>query len=101
MLRITVSGQDGTNTSVRLEGKLLAPWIEEVRGLFLTATSAPRPSLDLSGITFVDAAGTDLLRLLLRLGVHIDACSPYVAELLRLKRNQIRGGELDARRYPQ
>jgi hypothetical protein len=84
MLRITQSSAPGGGRSVKLEGKLLEPWVEEVRTLFLPATGDSFPRLDLSALSFVDAVGTELLRQLLRQGVAIESCSPFVSALLQL-----------------
>ena len=82
MLRITRSDQSGAAPSIKLEGKLLEPWVDEVRNLFAAPDGAPLPRLDLAELTFVDAAGVRLLHELVRHGVHIESCAPYVAELL-------------------
>ena len=85
MLKITNIGQIGSDFTVKLEGKLLGPWVEEVRLHFVTdALTLPR--LDLSSLTFVDRAGTELLRQLLDRGIQVESCSPYVAEVLHLDR---------------
>ena len=86
MLRITNSGQDATDRTVKLEGKLLQPWINEVRRLFVGANAESFPSLDLSGVSYVDRPGTEMLQQLLRQGVRIESCSPFVAELLHRNR---------------
>lgn len=86
MLKITVSGQDASCQIIKLEGKLLHDWIGEVRRLFPDVDEGPFPSLDLSGLTFVDRDGADLLLQLLRQGVRIESCSSFVAELLGLDR---------------
>ena len=83
MLRITKSRQNEDVHLVKLEGKLLEPWVEEVRGAFVGEPEAELPRLDLSGITFVDRPGTELLRQLLREGVRIESCPPFVAALLQ------------------
>jgi hypothetical protein len=88
MLRITRSDQNGTDPSVKLEGKLLKPWVDEVRRLFTASESTPLPRLELAGLTFVDAAGADLLRQLLRRGVQVKSCSAYVAEVLHRAGNK-------------
>jgi hypothetical protein len=44
-------------------------------------------NLDLSGLSFVDRAGVELLQQLLRQGVRIHSCSPFVAELLHWDHN--------------
>ena len=86
MLKITrIDGQDSAQT-VKLEGKLLQPWVAEV----LRVCTSPggrsgRTSLDLSGLTFVDQAGAKLLKDLIRRGLEVSACSGFVAELLHLE----------------
>jgi anti-anti-sigma regulatory factor len=85
MLRITRILEPHSAPTLRLEGKLLEPWIEEllqectVQGLGPDAIR-----LDLSAVTFVDAAGATLLRQLIERGAEIVACSGYVAELLQV-----------------
>ena len=82
MLRITTSERSDSGSIVKLEGKLLRPWIEEVRNIFNAVALGALPGLDLSCLTFVDRDGTELLRQLLKQGVRIESCSPFVAELL-------------------
>jgi len=86
MLKITVAGHDSSCRIIKLEGKLLNDWIDEVRRLFLDVDGGPFPGLDLSELTFVDREGAELLLQLLRQGVRIESCSPFVAELLGLDR---------------
>jgi len=83
MLRITrLTGADSAQT-IKLEGKLLGPWVEEVREACAPAMArSGRTRLDLAAVTFVDTAGVGLLRELIRQGVEIAACSGYVAALL-------------------
>ncbi len=84
MLRLTRIGEAHLAQRIKLEGKLLGPWVEEVRQACLGCTvSFRRTSLDLSTVTFVDAAGERLLRDLIGQGIKVSACSAYVAELLR------------------
>ena len=87
MLRITVSGQDPSCRILRLEGKLLQAWVDEVRRLVVATDDGSLPALDLSRLSFVDRTGAQLLQQLLRQGVPIHSCSPFVAELLRRDRD--------------
>jgi ABC-type transporter Mla MlaB component len=84
MLRLTRNAPSDRIQTVVLQGKLVGPWVEEVRQA-CAAVSAPchRIRLDLSALIFVDAAGVSLLRDLIARGVEIVACSGFVAELLR------------------
>ena len=81
MLRLTRI-ENGGRAILKLEGSLLGPWVREVLDVFASADPAPPTSLDLSHVTFVDAAGTRLLRDLIDRGIQIAARSPFVAELL-------------------
>jgi anti-anti-sigma regulatory factor len=84
MLRLNrIAGTHPTQT-IKLEGKLLGPWVDEVRQACAVGTDlAGRISLDLSALTFVDAAGEGLLLDLIARGIEVVACTNYVAELLR------------------
>jgi anti-anti-sigma regulatory factor len=87
MLRITEVVDGGPGLLLKLEGKLLEPWIEELARV--VGRSRPEGNgplrLDLSSVTFVDEAGVRLLHDLLRQGVVIAATSNFVAALLRLE----------------
>ena len=86
MLKITRSGNNGT-VRMMFEGKLLGPWLDEVREQFEWADSGKTAiDLDLSGISYVDEPGASLLRDLMARGVRIVACSSFVAEVLKLER---------------
>jgi hypothetical protein len=84
MLRLTrIAGTHQTET-IKLEGKLLGPWVDEVRQACAAGTDpASRINLDLSALIFVDGAGERLLRDLIARGFEVVACSGYVTELLR------------------
>jgi hypothetical protein len=84
MLRITRIEASQPVLTLKLEGKLIGPWVEELARLCCEPTlAASRPHLDLSSVTFVDAAGLSLLHELLAQGVTVTSCSGLVAELLR------------------
>ena len=87
MLRINrIIGPDQAET-LKLEGKLLGPWVEELRNTCQSqAFTSNCIRLDLSAVMFVDAAGAKLLGDLMRQGAQITACSGYVAELLHLEK---------------
>ncbi len=83
MLRITNIQDANLSTTLKLEGKLLEPWIAELeaacRGASRRATST---TIDLSGTTFVDSAGATALKTLRRRGMQLVGCSPLVTELI-------------------
>jgi hypothetical protein len=68
MLRITRFTGTHLNQTIKLEGKLLRPWVDEVRKACASARDpAGRICLDLSALTFVDAPEEELLRELIGL----------------------------------
>lgn len=88
MLRISHHHIDGTSV-VKLEGKLLAAWIGEVRRACEGASAGGKPlCLDLSSLLFADHAGAILLQELHARGARIVARSNYVMELLNLETEQ-------------
>jgi anti-anti-sigma regulatory factor len=83
MLRITTLDGHAGGRLLKLEGKLVAPWLDEVRRACAESAAAPgRLHLDLAAVTFVDAAGLRLLRELLHRDATLAACSGYVAAVL-------------------
>jgi anti-anti-sigma regulatory factor len=82
MLRITRVVHDGT-TAVRLEGKLLEPWVESLRAECAVVVKAGgRPVIDLSAVTFVDAAGAAVVREFMAAGYEVAGCRGFIGELL-------------------
>ncbi len=81
MLRITRSHSSDA-AALLLEGKLTEPWTEELRAELESGDRITR--LDLSGLSFVDARGAELLRELERRGVAMVGASAFVRELLHL-----------------
>jgi anti-anti-sigma factor len=81
MLRIEKTVVDGICT-VRLEGKLLAPWLSEFKALFSDGAQIHTMRLNLKDVDYVDAAGLKVLSALRRQGLVIVAASAFVANLL-------------------
>jgi hypothetical protein len=64
MLKITVH-EDQTMDTVKLEGKIGGPWVEELERTWTALTpslGSKKLQLDLRGVAFVDAKGRKLLR---------------------------------------
>jgi hypothetical protein len=89
VLRITWIDPEGSasNRTLKLEGKLLGPWVDE---LSRACAELPIPPdclrLDLAAVTFVDPIGVKLLDELVRQGVTIETCSGFIADLLNGRR---------------
>jgi ABC-type transporter Mla MlaB component len=87
MLRISQAQGHDSIWTLRLEGKLVGPWVTELaRSCNVLPCSPGCLRLDLSAVTFVDGPGVALLRDLLGRGATLTACSGLVAELLRVER---------------
>ena len=87
MLKITTIPTAGLTTVLKVEGRLLEPWIGELLGALAEARrNQGSPRLDLSKVNFVDSSGAVLLRRLRREGVEIVAPSSFVKELLNTEK---------------
>lgn len=83
MLRIT-SIDDAEGPRLKLEGKLLGPWADELRAhCAAISNQLGRPQLDLEAVSYVDSAGVGVLQALQAEGFRIVGCSPFVAMILR------------------
>ena len=74
MLRISIKYQ-ATSTTLRLEGKLVGPWIPELEHCWRGVTDTARPApliVDLNGVSWVDPAGRALLQEMHRSGATLE-----------------------------
>jgi hypothetical protein len=84
MLMITRSEKSDLTSTLKIEGKLLGPWIGELESVCdRFRTNPDEICLDLGGLTFIDAEGARFLKSLICAGVRVIACSGFVAEMLK------------------
>jgi anti-anti-sigma regulatory factor len=84
MLRITSVAVPEKATVLKLEGKLLEPWVGELNSACLKADLENQPViLDLSSLSFVDSLGIAALHELLSRGYRFEGCSALVIQLLQ------------------
>lgn len=83
MMRISRKEHDDA-VVIRVEGKLLEPWLDELRAVVAAESPRARLELELSDLAFADHAGITLLRELRARGARVASCSPFVAGLLEL-----------------
>lgn len=77
------TAKEGSAT-LRLEGQVVGPWVEEVkRSCESIFSKGSRLTLDLSDVFFVDRNGVELFRSLRGRQVELLNCSPLVATLLK------------------
>jgi anti-anti-sigma regulatory factor len=83
MLKISESSLGG-QTTLQLAGRLAGEWVHELRTACETAgADHRRVLLDFADVTFVDRAGAELIHGLLRKGISLINCSPFVTEQLK------------------
>jgi anti-anti-sigma regulatory factor len=90
VLRITSRGRD-SHRSFKLEGSLSGLWVNELRKAWAAAPESlqnPEVTLDLSGVSFIDEAGRDLLVEIRRTGAVLLGASPFIRELLEGNRGE-------------
>jgi len=83
VLKITRLVHKGRGLTIKLEGEIVGAWVGSVRDACAICGNR-RPRLDLAAVTYVDAAGVQLLRDLMAEGVEIAARSGIVGAVLHL-----------------
>ena len=84
MLKISVTNQSNEGIQFQLEGKLVGPWVEELRRLSDEAMARQEAvSLDLEKLWFIDAQGIALLRDLAGKRVTQVNCSQFMSQQLK------------------
>jgi len=84
MLRIFNAEFDKPIVTLRMEGQIAGPWVDELRRAtenFLG--SGHRLTLDLTEVTFADQNGVALLLKLQEQTVSMMGCSPFLSEQLK------------------
>jgi hypothetical protein len=85
MLRITVLESSKIAVTLRVEGRITGPWVEELRTTCNVHTfpDEVQLSLELADISYADAAGIALLRELRNRGVGLIGTTPFLTEQLK------------------
>ncbi len=84
MLKISQAGKANHSVILKLEGRVVGPWVGElcqVCELYLSGGRALK--LDLADVSFADASGLAALSSFKSRGVAVTNCSPFVAEQLK------------------
>jgi hypothetical protein len=84
MLRITVEVDAGT-IKLQLEGKLAGPGLQELERCWQESPTLPRKLMryvDLTGVTFIDSAGTTCLATMHRQGAEFIATDCMTKEIV-------------------
>jgi len=85
MLKVTVS-ESAQASVLKLEGRLVGPWVREVENVWNSITNSDKGqqlAVDLCQVTFVDAAGKELLKRMHKAGASLDAAGPLVKYIVQ------------------
>ena len=84
MLKISQAGKANHSVTLKLEGRVVGPWVGELRQVCEALLTEGRVlRLDLADVTFADADGVEVLSSLKSRGVRFTNCSPFVEEQLK------------------
>ena len=84
MLRISIQTDSDKSVRLSLEGRLVGPWVEELRQQSERALSGSKKvTLDLEKLLFVDLPGAALLRELADRHVANVNCSTFIRQQLQ------------------
>jgi hypothetical protein len=85
MLRITVVESSASAVTLRVEGRIAGPWVEELRTTcnVHTGPDLVQLHLELEDVSFADAAGVACLKELGAQGVGLFRASPFLTELFK------------------
>jgi ABC-type transporter Mla MlaB component len=85
MLRITIA-ETPTEQKWTVEGRLVQPWISELKSCWTRTETARRERkcvVDLTGVTFIDTSGEKALAELSRQGAELIATGCYTRHVVR------------------
>ena len=84
MLKISPIEPVNQSVTLRLEGRVVGPWVEELRQVCEPLVgSGGRLNLDLAEVSFADDRGVGLLAGLRKHGTKLLNTTPFVAEQLK------------------
>jgi len=84
MLRISEMDNGNGHVVLKLEGRLIGPWVGELQSASERILDNGKPlKLDLAEVSFVDREGVRLLREFGRRQIALERCSPFIMEELK------------------
>ena len=84
MLKITQAGKATHSVTLKLEGRVVGPWVGELRQVCEPLLNdSSKLALDLTEVTFADESGVTFLTSLRARGVKLLSAMPFVEEQLK------------------
>jgi len=95
MLRISKRPPGAPGETIALEGRLVGPWVDELKRI-VDGEAEPRGvTIDLRGLAFADGDGVGLLRALRDAGVKLVGWSGFVEALVGAEQRDQGDGDVD------
>lgn len=86
LLRIHIETRPQAVT-LRLEGKLIEPWVAELVRVWMDLSHGPHAGqpvcIDLEEVSFVDARGRSMLAALWQLGCELKGSGPFISAVIQ------------------
>ena len=84
MLKISQTGTPNHSITLKLEGRVVGPWVEELRRICEPLLAEDRAlKLDLAEVSYADAEGVAALNSFKSRGVKLNNCSPFVEQQIK------------------
>jgi len=84
MLKISQAGKANHSVTLKLEGRVVGPWVGELRQVCEELLTEGRAlKLDLADVTFADTGGIAVLSSFKSRGVKLKSCSAFLKEQLK------------------
>ena len=84
MLKISQTGTPNHSITLKLEGRVIGPWVGELRRICEPLLAEERAlGLDMAEVSYVDAEGVAALNGLKSRGVKLKNCSPFVEQQIK------------------
>jgi ABC-type transporter Mla MlaB component len=84
MLKISQVGTPNHSVTLKLEGRVVGPWVEELRRICEPLLTKERSlKLDLAEVSYADSEGVAALNSLKSRGVRLNNCSPFVEQQIK------------------
>jgi ABC-type transporter Mla MlaB component len=85
MLKISQAGHPNQTVTLKVEGRVVGPWVEELRRICDSMVIDQRElHLDLADVSYVDADGVATLTDFKSRGVKLENCSAFLEQQMKV-----------------
>jgi ABC-type transporter Mla MlaB component len=84
MLKISQSGTPNHSVTLKLEGRVVGPWVAELRRICeQLMDEQSQLKLEMADVSYIDGDGVAVLTELQSRGVKLNNCSPFVEQQIK------------------